>query len=164
MTGTISILVGEKGLKGKEMKVTSKADYALHAMMYIAAVNGKRLCTIDQISDSEKIPREYLAKILKELTQKGFLSSWKGVHGGYKLAKPRAQITFLDIVEAMQGPLALSLCNQGEAVRSGSHRKGQCAAFPFFDELKKKMSRELSGINLGKLEYEKYYPSLKGKL
>jgi Rrf2 family protein len=146
------------------MKVTSKADYAIHAMIYIAAVNGKKLCTIDQISESEKIPREYLAKILKELTQKGFLSSWKGVHGGYKLAKPRAQITFLEIMEAMQGPLALSLCNVGEVQRNGSHRKGQCAAFPFFDDLKKKVQKELSGANLGKLDYDKYYPAMKAKV
>ena len=146
------------------MKVTSKADYALHAMMYIAAVNGKRLCTIDQISEGEKIPREYLAKILKELTQKGFLSSWKGVHGGYRLAKARAQITFLDVIEAMQGPLTLSLCNLSETQRNGAHRKGQCAAFPFFDDLKKKLAKELSGINLGKLDYDKYFPALKARV
>ena len=146
------------------MKVSSKADYAIHAMIYIAAVNGKRLCTIDQISESEKIPREYLAKILKELTQKGFLSSWKGVHGGYRLAKPRANISFLEIMEAMQGPLALSICNLGEIQRNGAHRKGACAAFPFFDDLKKKVQKELAGANLGKLDYDKYYPQMKTKV
>ena len=144
------------------MKVTSKADYAIHAMMFISAVNGKRLCTIDQIAESEKIPREYLAKILKELTQKGFLSSWKGVHGGYKLARPRNQITFLEIVEAMQGPLALSLCNLAEPARNGAHRKGACAALPFFEDLKKKVYKELSGANFGKLDYDKYFPQMKG--
>jgi Rrf2 family transcriptional regulator, iron-sulfur cluster assembly transcription factor len=145
------------------MKVSSKIDYALHAMMYISAVNGKKLSTIDQISENEKIPREYLAKILKELTQKGFLSSWKGVHGGYKLAKPRGQITFLDIMEAMEGPLALALCNLSETQRNGTHRKGQCAAYTFFDDLKKKVVKDLTAMNFGKLDYDKYYPAFKAK-
>ena len=141
------------------MKVSNKADYALHAMLYIASINGKRLCTIDGIAEAENIPREYLAKILKELTQKGFLHSVKGIHGGYRLARPRNEITFLDILEAIEGPLALAFCNMPEAERQGSHKKGQCAATPFFDELKKKVVKELSGISLGKIDYDKYYPS-----
>jgi Rrf2 family protein len=141
------------------MKVSNKADYALHAMLYIASINGKRLCTIDGIAEAENIPREYLAKILKELTQKGFLNSVKGIHGGYRLGRPRNEITFLDILEAIEGPLALAFCNMAENDRTGSHRKGQCAATPFFDELRKKVVKDLTGMSLGKIDYEKYYPS-----
>jgi Rrf2 family protein len=141
------------------MKVSNKADYALHAMLYIASVNGKRLCTIDGIAEAENIPREYLAKILKELTQKGFLNSVKGIHGGYRLAKPRNEITFLDIIEAIEGPLVLAFCNMTEGERSGSHKRGQCAATPFFEELRKKVAKDLGGMGLGKIDYDKYYPA-----
>ncbi len=141
------------------MKVSNKADYALHAMMYIGSVNNKRLCTIDGIAEAENIPREYLAKILKELTQKGFLNSVKGIHGGYRMAKPRNEITFLDILEAIEGPLALSFCNLPENERAGSHKRGQCAATPFFEELRKKVAKDLSAMSLGKIDYEKYYPA-----
>jgi Rrf2 family protein len=141
------------------MKVSNKADYALHAMLYIASVNGKRLCTIDGIAEAENIPREYLAKILKELTQRGFLQSVKGIHGGYRLARPRNEINFLEILEAIEGPLALAFCNMADNDRIGSHRKGQCAATPFFDELRKKVVKDLSGMSLGKIDYDKYYPA-----
>ncbi len=141
------------------MKVSNKADYALHAMLYIGSINGKRLCTIDGIAEAENIPREYLAKILKELTQKGFLNSVKGIHGGYRLARPRNEITFLEIVEAIEGPLSLAFCNMSEQERTGSHKKGQCAATPFFDDLRKKVVKELSGMSLGKIDYDKYYPA-----
>lgn len=139
------------------MKISHKADYALHAMMYIAGVEGKHLCTITEISEGENIPREYAAKILKELTQKGFIISKRGIMGGYKMAKPRAQITFLQIMEAMEGPLSLSFCNLPDAKRQGLHRKGQCAATPFFADLQKKVTSELSGMTFGKLDYDKYY-------
>jgi Rrf2 family protein len=141
------------------MKVSNKADYALHAMLYIASVNGKRLCTIDGIAEAENIPREYLAKILKELTQKGFLNSVKGIHGGYRLARARSEVTFLDIIEAIEGPLALAFCNMSDQERTGSHKKGTCAATPFFDELRKKVMKDLSGMSLGKIDYDKYYPA-----
>lgn len=139
------------------MKISHKADYALHAMMYIAAIEGKHLCTITEISDGENIPREYAAKILKELTQKGFIISKRGIMGGYKLAKPRNQISFLQIVEAMEGPMSLAFCNMPENLRKGLHRKGQCAATPFFSDLQKRVAQELSGMTFGKLDFDKFY-------
>ena len=45
------------------MKITNRADYALHAMLYVAFINGRHSVTIDEISEAEGIPREYLAKI-----------------------------------------------------------------------------------------------------
>ena len=94
------------------MQISRKADYAIRALIYVAALNGRRTCSINEIAENEKIPREYLAKILKELTQKGFLISYKGVNGGYKIARDRGTISFLDILEATQGPFVLSSCNQ----------------------------------------------------
>jgi Rrf2 family protein len=92
-------------------------------MIFVAAINGQRTCSINEISESEKHTREYLAKILKELSQKGFLRSYKGVNGGYKLAKPRDQISYLDILVAMQGPFAISSCNMEDREASGCRAK-----------------------------------------
>lgn len=139
------------------MQISRKADYALRAMIYVAAINGQRTCSINEIAESEKIPREYLAKILKELTQKGFLVSYKGVNGGYRIAKSRDQITFLDILEAMQGPFSIASCNMPDHELSGCRGKDKCPAYPFWDDLQKKLARILADMNLGKIDYPKFY-------
>jgi Rrf2 family transcriptional regulator, iron-sulfur cluster assembly transcription factor len=130
-------------------------------MLNVAASNGKKLCTINSIAEEESIPREYLAKILKELVQMGFLKSHKGIHGGYNLARSRDQITFLEIIEAVDGPMAITFCNLSEAQKKGYHRKGACGAAQFFVEMQKRLAAELGGMNLGKIDYEKYYPGRK---
>jgi len=139
------------------MKISNKADYALHAMLYVAAVNGAHPSTIDQISHSENIPREYLAKVLKHLVQAGLLRSVKGIYGGYFLSKPRTQYNFLNILEAVDGPLSPALCTRPESERVGSHRKGKCPAYPYFEELRKKVAKELSSVNLDEISYEKSF-------
>jgi Rrf2 family protein len=139
------------------MMLLNKANYAIHAMMYIAAIDGKHLCPINEISAKAQIPREYAAKILNALTKKGLLISVLGVAGGYKLAKPRHQINFLHIIEAMVGPLAVASCNLPESQRSGIHRKGACPATSFFVELQKKIASDFSSMTLDKPDYAKYY-------
>ena len=139
------------------MQISRKADYAVRALIYVAAVNGKRTCSINEIAENEKVPREYLAKILKELTQKGFLISYKGVNGGYRLAKKRAEISFLNILEATQGPFVVSSCNMPVHDETGCKGKDACASYPFWDNVHKKMHKIFSDMNLSKIEYEKYY-------
>ena len=140
------------------MQISRKADYAIRALIYVAAINGRRTCSINEIAENEKIPREYLAKILKELTQKGFLISYKGVNGGYKIAKSRDEISFLDILEATQGPFVLSSCNQeyrGE--EPGCKGKDACASYEFWTDLHKKLKDIMAGMSLAKIDYNRYY-------
>jgi Rrf2 family protein len=139
------------------MMLANKSDYAIHAMMYIAAVDGKHLCTITEIAEEAHIPREYAAKILKELTRRGLIMSKRGVTGGYKLAKSKSQINFLQIMEAMEGPLAVAFCNVAESQRSGMHKKGTCAATAFFVALQDKIAKDLVSMTLDKPDYAKFY-------
>ena len=139
------------------MQISRKADYAIRALIYVAAVNGKRTCSINEIAENEKVPREYLAKILKELTQKGFLISYKGVNGGYRMAKSRNAISFLDILEATQGPFIVSSCNMDFDDETGCKGKDKCAAYGFWDDLHKQLKKVFSEMNLGKINYDKYY-------
>ena len=144
------------------MQISRKADYALRALIYVAAINNQRTSSINEIAENEKIPREYLAKILKELTQKGFLLSYKGVNGGYRLAKTRDQISFYDVLVATQGPFALASCNMADHEQSGCRGKDRCAAFNFWDDLQKKSAKILQEMTLGKIDYAKFYSFAKG--
>jgi Rrf2 family protein len=128
------------------MQLSRKSEYALHALMYVAAVNGHHHASINEIAANAKIPREYLAKVLKGLTNAGFLFSIRGVHGGYKLAKSREKISFLDVLEATGGPFIIARCPD----------KSRCPDFQFWDEITRYLKKTLGEMNLGKIDYEKF--------
>jgi len=145
------------------MKNSMKADYALHAMLHVAAVSGHSRATIDEIARVEGIPREFLAKVLLELVKAKLLRSTKGREGGYHLVKPRSKYTFREILEAIDGPINPASCTRPVEKRAG-HRKGTCAAFSVFDALGRKIVKDLDSINLEDIDYSKYYPlKRKGK-
>jgi Rrf2 family protein len=129
------------------MKVSNRSEHALHAMLYIAA-KGDGISTISEVAEQEQIPREYLAKILKELTNKGFLNSFKGILGGYKLAKAPHKVSFLNIIEALDGPLSIISCAKDAHVKGGKSKRRYCAAQIFWIPLQDKLKDALSHMTL----------------
>lgn len=94
------------------MKLTKKADYALRAVYYITRVPGGKLASIGEVADKQRAPREFLAKILQQLTRANILKSYQGIKGGYQLAQDPKNISFLDVIEAVEGPIVLNQCCQ----------------------------------------------------
>ncbi len=92
------------------MQLSRKSDYALRAVMHLAGLPKGELASIGAIAEAQSIPREFLAKILKDLTWAGILVSFQGVTGGYRLARLPKDVSFLDVIEAMDGPVQLNLC------------------------------------------------------
>ncbi len=79
-------------------------------MTYLAVKSNDGACSIAQISSAEGIPKEFTAKVLKELCRSGFIRSRLGPHGGYRLARPPDEMTVLDIMEALDGPMVINDC------------------------------------------------------
>jgi Rrf2 family protein len=65
---------------------------------------------IDEVSREMDIPRSFLAKIFQSLVRAGLVQSVRGTGGGFRLARPAAEITVLDIIEGVEGPIALQRC------------------------------------------------------
>ena len=88
------------------MRVSAKTDYALRAAVELAAapegtpVEGERLAT------SQSIPLRFLENILLQLRHAGIVESRRGAEGGYRLARPAAEISLADVIRAIDGPLA----------------------------------------------------------
>ena len=137
------------------MQISRKALYAIKAIIYLSATKGKRLCTITEIAERENIPREYMAKILKELTQKGFLSSYRGVQGGYRLNKARNEISFLAVLEAVQGQFD----NMRKAETSEEAKLYQGASHEFWADLHQVVGEKLAKMTLNRIDYDKFYPN-----
>ena len=92
------------------MKLSKKADYALKAVRILSKLSKGELNSIYTIARKGNIPREFLAKILQDLMGAGIVVAFKGVKGGYRLTRPADKISYLDVIEAMNGPLQLTLC------------------------------------------------------
>jgi len=98
------------------MQVSRKVDYALRAVIHLAdAEAAERICSVGEISSKERIPRQFLEKIVQELIHKGLVRSRRGPHGGYVLARPADKMTFRDVIEAVEGPIALNNCTGDHA-------------------------------------------------
>ena len=91
------------------LRLSKKTDYALIALAYVAAIGNKPTSARD-IAERHDIPVELLAKVLQRLVQKGMLKSQQGIHGGYVLARAADTMTVAEIVEAIDGPLMLTVC------------------------------------------------------
>ncbi len=74
--------------------------YAVRAMTYLASQPVGRLTGAKEISEKEQIPMPFLWKILHELVRRNLVRSFKGIHGGYELARPSTQITLKEIIES----------------------------------------------------------------
>ena len=98
------------------MQVSRKVDYALRAVIHLAdAEAAERICSVGEISSRERIPRQFLEKIVQELIHKGLVRSRRGPRGGYVLARPADKMTFRDVIEAVEGPIALNNCTGDHA-------------------------------------------------
>jgi Rrf2 family transcriptional regulator, iron-sulfur cluster assembly transcription factor len=136
------------------MKISRKSDYALRAVLYIARQANDARSSINAIAESERVPRDFLAKILKELTRAEILRSYQGVHGGYQLSRPAAQINILDVIEAMDGPLGLNLCVRGED-GCDCDRADRCPMHPFWKKMQAQVRSTLRNETFAKLKRRK---------
>jgi len=92
------------------LRLTREAEYGLLAMAYIATRPDGELAYRREIAEHHNIPREFLAKVLQKLSKQGLIKSYRGIRGGYLLARIAADISIADVVSAVDGPMALVEC------------------------------------------------------
>jgi Rrf2 family protein len=88
------------------MQVSAKVDYAVRAILEVAARDASRV-TRDELSEAQDIPPRYLEVVLTDLRRAGLLFGHRGSSGGYSLGRAAADITVADVARAVDGPLAL---------------------------------------------------------
>ena len=96
------------------LRISRKIDYGLRAMIYLASIPPESVVPFREIARQMLVPEDFLAKILKTLVDQGLVRSTRGPHGGYALARPAANVSFLDVIEAVEGPVALNVCLDDE--------------------------------------------------
>lgn len=92
------------------MQITREGDYGIRSVLYLARQPQKKISYVNEISDEYKIPRSFLAKILQKLVKAKLVRSYRGVKGGFSLSKQAKDISLLEVLEAVEGKLALNIC------------------------------------------------------
>lgn len=95
------------------MLYSKSSVYALRASVYLARKNCSSYVTIKELSDELNISFHFLTKVLQQLTRSNILKSYQGPNGGVKLHKPACKITFIDIVESIDGNNLINECALG---------------------------------------------------
>ncbi len=98
------------------MQITRAGEYGILGALYLAKQPSHRLVMIEEISAAESIPRSFLAKIVQSLAHAGIVESQRGVGGGFRLARSPERVTVLQILEAIEGTLALQSCTENPAL------------------------------------------------
>jgi Rrf2 family protein len=131
-----------------QLNLMRKSDYSILAMIYVARRDGDGLSQARQIAAEMDIPYKFLTQILANLVAEGLLEATRGPAGGYRLARPGAQITLLDVVEAAEGPAAVTDC----ALREGPCEVAQpCAVHDTWVRAQGALARELASTTLAEL-------------
>jgi len=133
------------------MQLTLTGEYAIRAMIYIAGKPFGTSFTIAEIASSNKIPDKFLRKILPQLSSAGLLQSQRGKGGGIRLKINAADITPLNVIQAIDGDMALNKCLIDNDFCTDSR---WCSMHVLWAETQKNMKKVLSGKSLAELAQE----------
>ena len=128
------------------MLFTKASDYAVRILCYLANM-GEVVCRTHLIAEGTGIPESFLAKILGQLSRAGFVRSHRGAHGGFQLALNGREISMLDVVEAVDGPVAVNLC-QG---REPCEYQSRCPIESAWNEVEHALRNSLRAHTIGEL-------------
>lgn len=92
------------------MQITRQADYAVRAVLYLSKMSNGGRAPTSKIAHDQHIPPSFLAKIVSQLSVAGVVQTSRGARGGVSLSRPPSNITLLEVVEAIDGPITLNEC------------------------------------------------------
>lgn len=126
------------------MQITRQADYAVRAVLYLARLGqGKRAAT-SHIAEEQHIPPSFLAKIISQLSIAGLLNTSRGARGGVTLARQPENISLLEVVEAIDGPIRLNECAHSDGMCAFSN---ECPLVSIWQDAQSDLVKRLSGTN-----------------
>ena len=129
------------------MRITQEADYALRIVCLLAKED--RVLDATAIAEEAHITPRFALKILRKLVLGGAVRSYKGAAGGYKLDRDPKEISMKDVIELIDGEIAISKCLLDEHVCSKQGtEKSACAVHRIFDTINRDVSKTLAGITI----------------
>src|SRR5580700_955987 len=113
------------------MQITRAGEYGVTGLMHLARRRPGQRTMIDEVSRTERIPKSFLAKIFQSLVKAGLVRSIRGAGGGFALVKDPAQISVLEVIEAIEGKIIFQRCKQ---LKPDCEHAGGCALCGLFEQ------------------------------
>ncbi len=129
------------------MQITRQADYALRAVIFLSQLNGDQKASTSFIAEKQQIPPSFLAKIVSQLSIAGLIQTSRGARGGVSLAKPPEDISVLDVIEAIDGPVLLNECATNP---SACPFGDTCPLQKIWEDTREEMIQRLSNANFAR--------------
>ncbi len=130
------------------MQITRQADYAVRAVLYLARLGENERAATSTVAEEQRIPPSFLAKIISQLSIAGLLHTSRGARGGVTLARDAKDITLLEVIEAIDGPIQLNEC-VGEDRQCTFDE--DCPLRPVWCEAQEMLVKRLKGTNFAYL-------------
>lgn len=125
-----------------------EGDYGLRAIIFLACQPDEKITYVNEIARDQLIPVNFLFKILRKMVRAGIVKSYRGPHGGYILAKDASEITFLEVIEAVDGPLVVNRCLSAE---TQCMLEQSCKMLNAWQRIQMHMKSELSSLTIADL-------------
>lgn len=132
------------------IKMNKLTDYGVILLSYMQDTDKARLCTVSDLAEQTGLGQATISKILKILGKTDLVNSVRGINGGYYIGRPISEISVADMIEAMDGPLALTACVEshgGECCAS----EANCTIKGGWDALNKEMIELLRGFPISRI-------------
>ena len=140
------------------MLFSTKAEYGVRLMVELGRQAGDPEgdpVALSSIAQEETLPLAYLEQLVAKLREAGLVTSVRGAHGGYRLARPASEIAMLEVVQALEGPIAPMDCfyedRDGQVLCSHEADEGHCATKLLWTRVQGGVSRALSTTTLAEL-------------
>jgi len=117
------------------MQITRSGEYGLRGLVFLAKQPPEKVTLVSEISKRQNIPEPFLAKIFQRLSKAGLLRSVRGANGGFTLGRPAHEITMREIIEILEGPIALNRCLLG---KGECEEEEVCPLHPVWEEVQQR--------------------------
>jgi len=132
------------------LRMSRITDYGIVLLTHLAAdAPGETLHNARELATRAGLPLPVVSKILKTLTREGFLLSHRGVKGGYTLTRRPEQISVASIIDALEGPIALTEC--GTETHGSCERESRCAVRQPWQRINREVRKALERVPLSEL-------------
>jgi Rrf2 family protein len=138
------------------MLFSTKAEYGIRLMVELGRTADSAPVSLTSVADAELLPLAYLEHLVAKLREAGLVSSTRGAHGGYQLARPPEEIDMLEVVQALEGPIAPMECfheeREGKVLCSHETDGGRaCATKVLWTRVQGGVTKALAGTSLAEL-------------
>lgn len=131
------------------MQIPRRVDYGLRAVIYLSVQDPERCCSISEIAKQQGVPKKFLEKIIQDLIRGGLIKSRRGACGGYTLARAPEAISFYEVIEALEGPIAVNACMDSHM---SCEQLPRCSMINVWSEVQRKVTEVFANTTIADLK------------